>query len=319
MKLCICFLLILLSFRTFAQSNLVTNPSFEQMDSCPTTVSQVHFASGWSSYKQSADYFNFCNFPSYLVGIPFNISGYQNPHTGNAYMGIQTFFTPGTREIFGSQLVSPLIIGQEYFISMYICCGYDTSLQGVGIACASNKLGVKFSTVSFDINNPVPIDNFAHIYSDSLLTDTVDWIQIEGSFVADSAYNYIMIGNFFDDLLTDTLQFINGYSRCYYLIDDICVSNTNECILFSDFPDLESRAKLNWYLDPFNNNFVIDMGETILSSIDFYNIFGQRILDFDINKEAKLVQCALGNLRSGIYFAKVVSKKNEYIIKFIIY
>jgi hypothetical protein len=310
------FLLLLLPFTICAQSNLVDNPSFEQLDSCPYSVGQAHFATGWTSYKQTPDYFNSCNFPNSLVGIPDNIAGHQIPHYGNAYIGIQTFFTPGTRELIGSALLSNLIIGQEYYFSMYVSCGFDTAL--IGDACASNNLGVKFSTVPFDINHPAPIDNFAHIYSDSLIVDTAAWVQIKGSFIADSSYGYIIIGNFFDDMNTDTIQFIHNYSRCYYFIDDICLSTTDECILFNNVPELNYFADIKWYYDR-SNNLVFDAGNKTINSWSIYDIIGQKILKDQYVNGSKIVQCSFEKFKPGIYVAKLISEKKEFTFKFIIY
>ncbi|MBK5286545.1 MAG: hypothetical protein JJE25_14195 [Bacteroidia bacterium] len=40
--------------------NLVTNPSFEDTVACPFGASQLNFATGWSSYWGTPDYFNLC-------------------------------------------------------------------------------------------------------------------------------------------------------------------------------------------------------------------------------------------------------------------
>jgi hypothetical protein len=64
-----------------------------------------------------------------------------------------------------------------------------------------------------------------------VITDTANWTLVSGSFVADSAYRYIVLGNFFDDAHTDTVHFIPGPSAAaYYLYDAICVSSVpGEC------------------------------------------------------------------------------------------
>ncbi|MCC7501900.1 MAG: T9SS type A sorting domain-containing protein [Flavobacteriales bacterium] len=55
---------------------------------------------------------------------------------------------------------------------------------------------------------------------------------MSGSFVSDSAYQYLMIGNFFSNALTDTLHFADPnsvfpwYPRGYTLIDAVCVSTS---------------------------------------------------------------------------------------------
>jgi len=106
-----------------------------------------------------------------------------------------------------------------------------SSANKIGQRCATNKTGVLFSTVPYSYSNPPPRNNFAHIYTDSIITDTAGWTTISGTFVADSAYEYIIIGNFFDNSHTDTLLF-DSLTFCvpYYYIDDVCVAiDSNNC------------------------------------------------------------------------------------------
>jgi hypothetical protein len=99
-RILLCFILLYFSMKTHAQNNMVFNPSFELMDSCPYTLDQTQFATGWSSFRQSPDYFNNCA-SNNLVSTPLNCVGYQQPRSGFGYIGMQTFFIPGTREIIG--------------------------------------------------------------------------------------------------------------------------------------------------------------------------------------------------------------------------
>src|SRR5690606_32613561 len=73
--------------------NLVPNWSFEDTVACPTSLTQIDKAIGWSSYRQSPDYFNSCapvNYPQ-NVSVPTNQWGDQFAKTGNAYAGFVTF------------------------------------------------------------------------------------------------------------------------------------------------------------------------------------------------------------------------------------
>lgn len=92
-------------------------------------------------------------------------------------------------------------------------------------------MGAKFTTFAFSApdGDTTLMSNSAHVYSDSLLNDTANWVQIKGSFIADSAYQYVVIGNFFDDFNTDTL---NCSSASYAFIDMICV----QALLIVMFP-----------------------------------------------------------------------------------
>lgn len=140
--------------------------------------------------------------------MPFNRGGYCGFYT---YSAADTLM----REFIGAELVSPLDSGQKYYISFKVS-------QAELVNCSSNKIGVLFTT---SITNPFPVHkNFAHFYTDSIITDTSSWSLLSGSFLADSSYRYIIIGNFFNNTSTDTIM--HGSFGCgpYYYIDDICVS-----------------------------------------------------------------------------------------------
>ena len=68
--------------------------------------------------------------------------------------------------------------------------------------CATNKFGILFSTVPYSKNNTPAINITPQVISSQIITDTIDWINISGSFIADSTYNYIILGNFNDDITT---------------------------------------------------------------------------------------------------------------------
>ena len=47
---------------------------------------------------------------------------------------------------------------------------------------------------------------------------------MSGSFVADSAYQYLVFGNFFSNALTDTMDLASDdYVDAYYFVDGVCV------------------------------------------------------------------------------------------------
>lgn len=89
---------------------------------------------------------------------------------------------------------------------------------------ATNKLGILFSTIDYGIFYPSPVNNYAQVYTDSIITDTLSWVPIRGSFIADSNYSFITIGSFFTDAFVDSLQILGTLCRAYYYVDDICVS-----------------------------------------------------------------------------------------------
>lgn len=193
-------------------------------------MAQVNNALGWSQVISSPDYFNSCVLAPSNIGVPNNIFGYQQPATGNAYIGLTTFYDDGlgslnTREFAGAELTSPLISGQKYYVSMKV----NLSLSTSGTTnTAINKIGAWFTTApSMSYTH-----NLAQVYSNNIITDSSGWYSINGSFIADSNYTFIMLGNFFSDVNTDTIIYpITGPDKLsYYFIDDVCVSTDSlEC------------------------------------------------------------------------------------------
>lgn len=222
MKKLLVFLFVSLSLFVKAQINLVSNPSFEQFTECPDYWGQIDYCNEWLALKGSPDYFNVCGaFGSFAV--PQNLIGNQLPASGGAYIGVILYDEAnfGNDELIGSNLIVPLAIGTRYFVSFKAVFKYNNPFD---ICCAQNKIGIKFSTVSHNISSPPLQNNFAHVYSNIVTDDTTNWTQIAGSFISDSAYTNIMLGNFFgnDSLIISDFQSNNNSS--YYFLDDICVS-----------------------------------------------------------------------------------------------
>ena len=221
-------LAIMLQIKVVNAQNLVPNPSFEECDTCPWEACQIHFANGWHSCSGTPDYFNTCAFVDDF-SVPNNALGYQIPKTGNAYINIGTYIPSiyNGREYICTELTEPLEIGRDYYVS------FNVSLIDRA-TYANNKNGVLFTNQNhfllpcyyedenFELLNP---PNYAHLYTDGIIVDSANWTNISGWFTADSAYNYLMIGNFFDDENTDIL-FINygNFGAAAYFFDDIYVS-----------------------------------------------------------------------------------------------
>lgn len=209
-----------------AQTNLVPNGSFETYTSCPPTANgnapdYVTYATGWHSSLGTPDYFNSCSSPT-TVSTPLNNFGFQIPYNGNCYCGFYCYNKYiYYREIISAQLNSSLSVGQKYFVSIKVSLADKNYYAGYGI----NKIGTLFSTKQYSVPiNQAPINNFSQVYSTSIITDSINWVLISGSFYADSAYQFINIGNFFNDNNTDTISVNTGLTNSYYFVDDVRVS-----------------------------------------------------------------------------------------------
>jgi OmpA-OmpF porin, OOP family len=299
--------------------NLVPNYSFEQYIQCPFDENQVAFSIGWKSYYATPDYFNACATNPEL-SVPYNFYGsYQPPANGVAYSGFYAYWSPafagGTknfREHIGRQLLSPLTIGQKYFASFKVSLVFNTF--GIGKEhCATNNLGIKFSTVPYDIyadstsGSPL-VNNFAHIHTTSLITDTINWTLISGSFVADSSYDYFIIGNFFTDANTDTVILLPSQDYCYayYYIDDICISTDSLTCGITSVNKLQLQNTINIYPNPFSNSAILEFSNGLYlnnNKVALYDMMGNNIRNYEMKGDKLKIE--RNGLSQGVYLIKL--------------
>lgn len=293
----------------FAQ-NLVPNPSFEDTIECPYFTGDIAKCKDWFSFGGSPDYFDVCASKNGFAaaGVPKNAWGYQIPFDGNAYVGVGTWsnIIPVYREYIGTQLVQLLMPGLKYFVSAFISRA-DSLMEGG----ATNNFGFRFSTISYSETNSVPTDNFSEIHSDSIIRDRVNWSKIAGSFIADSAYRYLIIGNFYDNNRTDTFD---CPLEAFYYIDAVCVATDSlACASWVSVSNIFNNYKnLKIYPDPANNLVHVDnvIGKYFYSII---NCVGQKILEG--NLEQKENQIDVSMIPSGIY---VIDLGEKLFTKFLI-
>jgi len=289
--------------------NLVPNPSFEDTLSCPTMLDQVHKATSWHALANSPDYFNACSVTP-QIGVPYNTLGFQFPHSGNAYMGLYTLSDSDTnyREVIGTYLISPLVIGKKYYVNFKVSFSAGTQ-QFVNIA--TNRIGLLFSTVDY-LTTPPPINNFSQIYADSIIVDSLNWVTVKGSLIADSSYSFISIGNFFQNYLTDTLHLnpIN-HSKGYYYIDDVCISEDSlTCNSTVGINDPKGKYELILFPNPFSNELNITVKEHDAVELIIYDLTGRIIIKNSFRNSAVI---KTGHLAKGLYLYEVRSR--EGIIK----
>lgn len=216
--------------------NLINNHSFEERDTC-LEINTWYYPDtgplGWFSAAGTGDYFMSCLPYGAFNGVPLNAWSYQYPQDGDAYVGVVTYNQPSSaREYFAIELTDPLQVGETYYASLYASASWNGNLPNPQLWLASGGIGFRFmmDVPQWEFGDPFPLPglpgNFAHVYRPDVLADTVNWVLVSGSFVADSAYRYALIGNHFDNDHTDTLHFANyaQYARAHTLIDNVCVS-----------------------------------------------------------------------------------------------
>jgi hypothetical protein len=326
MKNLIKILLLFCVVNGFAQQNLVPNHSFEVLDSCPKGLTEIVCAKYWEAYNATPDLFSPCyNGNSNDASSPKNTFGYICPSNGQNYAGFASLVNiPNStyQEILGIKLTNTLNIGTQYFFS------FKVALAGQGgNSYANTKIGLKFATKKFNYSfgtitaTSSIVNNLSTFHSNSLITDTTNWTTINGSFISDSSYTYLYIGNFFSNSNTSPVLLYGNSSTAYYYLDDVCVStNSLTCNISSQTPcfgatkikqDLfEFEKKV--FPNPTQDFIYFETPKKEFVNYEIYDFKGD-LLIFD-----KKIPADLSRLKSGVYFLKINLINNKSITKKII-
>jgi len=204
----------------------VPNPSFEDTINCPSNISQLYNCSNWiAPTAGTSDYFNACASTPTGVSIPNNGAGFQQPKNGNGYAGLSPYQRSSPsgpfnyREYIQTMLVDSLITNNIYCVSFYLNCA---SISSISI----DKVGLYFSNFAINSSTSLSLPYIPQIESPPsfYLTDTLGWYKVEGTYTALGGEKYITIGNFRDEVTTDTIHTDPLFaSSSYYYIDDVSV------------------------------------------------------------------------------------------------
>lgn len=307
--------------------NLVPNPSFEDTVSCFTTAGSIEKARYWYKVEESPDYFHECVSNSFLT-VPENDFGFQYAATGQAYCGFLAYSTADTVfvEKLGVDLLNPLIIGSKYFVSFKV----NLANRHGGTFGGCNKLGMLFTKTSYsDINShQISKTNRCQVWTDEIITDSINWVIVSGSFVADSEYTKIIIGSFFYHAQKDTIRtrFPNpdqGWGlESYYFIDDVCVSeDSTTCAdnTTSIVSIMQNQNKvLVAYPNPATNYFTIETETDEPSMLECYSLSGQILLRQKIPRGRFTFNQDVSEIANGIYFLKLITNNQILSQKIII-
>jgi len=313
----------LLSQLCFAQ-NLVPNYSFEVYDTCPNGPGLVRYAIPWLQPSLgTTDYFNACWDSSVAwfgnVDVPNNIIGYQYARTGNAYGGFfaayPTYDTLNYREYLEVKLSSPLQAGITYYISFWVSLA-DSS----NYATDDIQLHLSNDTIKNDTSYLLIASSQISNASGNFITDKLNWTQIKGEYIALGGEEFITIGNFLDDLNTDTVFVlgggnINNDNLGYYYLDDVCVSN-DSIICYGNVGIVENILSniIIVFPNPVKDFLFIRSAESILS-IAVYNSLGQVVYESRNTGHLNFSKINFLSFSNGIYsitirtINKIISKK----------
>jgi hypothetical protein len=227
-KLIVLVYLLLLAIDNRAQLNSLANGGFEQKTTCSLGNGMIQYATGWSSATTaSPDYYNTCGPSAWRV--PQNELGYQQG-LGTGYAGVINY-TPNSsaayvnyREYIMCQMI-PMQVGKTYRVSMYVSLANYSAYATNGLGVLFYKDGYNMPTGFQNITTPPQVSYNSY----GVITDTTNWVLLQKTFVADSPYANLIIGNFTDNNSVSLAQVIQNptfpyVGFAYYYIDSVFVS-----------------------------------------------------------------------------------------------
>jgi len=264
LKLILILISLLIGFFPISAQSLVPNSGFENYIICPIGFSEfTGKVSNWLNPNTATpDYMNACANPN-PAGMPKNGIGYQVAHGGNAYAGTYTFSGTTYREFIQVQLISPLISAHVYYFSMYVVLHNKSQT-------AIDDMGVYFSVVAPNTTGlgmlpGSPYPQISNPYG-SVITDTLNWTLIEGTYTSLGGEKYLTLGHLKNDISTTYLSLPYGTVGAYYYIDDVnLIDNTLLPITLIDFSgtlknnNLKNTVLLEWSTTNETNNCCFDI------------------------------------------------------------
>lgn len=275
--------------------NLVPNPSFETYDTCPNIYSKVEYAVPWyNPGTATPDYLNSCNWGAY--GVPDNAWGYQHARTGNAYTGVYVYGSP-YREYIQVELTDSLIESRQYCVSFYVNLVYDNSYR-----LAITQIGLLFSDTAILASNMNCLQYTPQVASppNVFLTDTANWMLVSGMYTAHGGEKFITIGNFKDDIFTDTLDYghMSNIRQSYYNIDDVSVE---DCL--SGIAETNNSRESIAYPNPFTQSTTLHFenpGREICT-LRLYDNQGRLVQTIN-NISTDHAEISRKDLQNGLYY-----------------
>lgn len=284
------------SFNIWGQ-NLIPNPSFEEYSELPTEFAQWSYCHDWISpegaqipgiYYGTPDYYHAQAFGP--MNLPNSSNAQVYPLSGEAVVGLVSQFGTGAganyREYLSCQLTSSLEIGAYYKVSFWITNGHDLIVFNE----TSNGMGVNLSTnqIYQPANDPIQLSPHFEI-TDQLWS--TEWVEYSFYIYADSAYQFLTVGNFNDDNdITTTQVQSQGSAGTYYYLDNFELTGVEEktvTICRGKAVELEAptSSSYSWYSKG-NANDVLSSESALLVSPDstktYFFISDEVVLEYRV-------------------------------------
>lgn len=317
-------ILIVFSNNLVLSQNLVPNGSFENYTSCPDTPNQIYRANSWFqpnkypggysvNQSSSSDYFNSCSTNS-STDVPLNGAGFQYAKSGDAYIGLSLYSyfinENGYREYAEVELLQILTLGKKYKLKYYVSMTNSSRFS-------ITKFDAHFSTdslldsASFDLQT-IPVT--PQIQYNNRIDDTLNWVEVNGSFIAAGGERFLTLGNFHDGSLCDSMRTsvaaLNNCCFAYYFIDDVSLveDSTNGMEEFT-------QVEVSVFPIPAKSDIQLS-SQQIFKEITVMDIRGKILLQQKPFKTTTMLD--LSYMNAGVYIVKCKFKNEQVVYKKIV-
>jgi len=309
MKKFIIYLCLFSAIKADSQ-NLVLNPSFEDTILCPTTIFPMQCKYWYRATMGSPDYFS--EQPNIFCGtsyVPQSGVGYQYARTGIAYVGLATLMQPlnpnylNRREYIGGELSDTLKQGHEYCVSFYVSVAEELKYVTDGIGLYLSVDSAVDYTININLSFIPQIEN----PSGNIIYDTLNWVQISGTYIANGGEKYLTIGNFKDNANTMIDSINNSVPQSQYesylFIDDVSVIDCTVGI--SEVNDNLSIGKL--YPNPARTvvYYEDNLNDIEKGIIQLQDISGRNLKTYNLNSGTNRIAIPVSDLAKGMYMVKI--------------
>jgi hypothetical protein len=180
--------------------NYVNNGSFEKLYDC--TSEDLLKAKSWmgiDSLCAAGKVESVCN-----GGVPTNYGTYQYPHSGQSYLWTIFYCLPFQIAYPKNRLKSTLKTGKTYCVKFFVNITNKSTyaMDGFGAYFGDNSIdtinycNVPLSYLTPQVQNP----------QGNIITDTLNWVAITGTFTANGTEKFLLLGNFLANNAVDTLM-----------------------------------------------------------------------------------------------------------------
>jgi OOP family OmpA-OmpF porin len=190
--------------------NLVPDPGFEIFNRLPQGGDNtIYCTKYWTNSTITAgDYYN--KEGSGQGGVPLNIFGKEEPHSGNGYAGI--CIEPTLVEYIQAKLKSALVKGQQYQVTFYIsrCDRRPAPVKEFGILF-SDKVSNGYSRTGIPAKPPV------EFIKEDGFKQSKGWMKMSTVYTAEGYESVLLLGHF-------TYAEPKGVKKkSHYYIDDVTI------------------------------------------------------------------------------------------------